>query len=125
LDGVAASGRVELTAAGIEDELTPEAYYTEAKKRIGFLQSSITDIQCLLLASMYEKATLNIIKAWDYIKDACSRLQTYLSSRRRVGHEQQAHHLEPRIFWSCMKAERFVLIAIAAHVLLDRLLLTC
>ncbi|KAL2850069.1 hypothetical protein BJX68DRAFT_266863 [Aspergillus pseudodeflectus] len=104
-DGVAASGRVELTPAGIEDELTPQAYYTEAKKRIGFLQSSITDIQCLLLASMYERATLNIIKAWDYIKDACSRLQTYLLSRRRVGHEQRADHLEPRIFWSCMKAE--------------------
>ncbi|CAH0045643.1 unnamed protein product [Clonostachys solani] len=104
-EGRAPSDQVELTSEGIEKNLIAEAFYTEAKKRIGFLRSSIIDIQCLFLASMYEKVTLNIMKAWDYIKDACSRLQTYLARRRRMTHKQRPDHLEPRIFWSCMKAE--------------------
>uniref|UniRef100_A0A0B7KLZ6 Zn(2)-C6 fungal-type domain-containing protein n=2 Tax=Bionectria ochroleuca TaxID=29856 RepID=A0A0B7KLZ6_BIOOC len=104
-EGRARSDQVESTSEGIEKSLIAEAFYTEARKRIGFLGSSITDIQCLFLASMYEKLTLNIIKAWEYTKDACSRLQTYLARCRRMPYKQRPDHLEPRIFWSCMKAE--------------------
>jgi hypothetical protein len=107
-EGRARSDQVESTSEGIEKSLIAEAFYTEARKRIGFLGSSITDIQCLFLASMYEKLTLNIIKAWEYTKDACSRLQTYLARCRRMPYKQRPDHLEPRVFWSCMKAERFV-----------------
>ncbi|CAG9983799.1 unnamed protein product [Clonostachys byssicola] len=105
LEGRPQSDQVESTSEGVGKSLVAEAFYTEAKKRIGFLRSSIADIQCLFLASMYEKLTLNIIKAWEYIKDACSRLQTYLARCRRMPHKQRPDHLEPRIFWSCMKAE--------------------
>ncbi|KAJ5771134.1 uncharacterized protein N7511_003185 [Penicillium nucicola] len=84
-----------------------EAYYEAARKRIGYLGTSLLDIQCLYLAGMYEKHTLRILQAWFFTEQACSRLHAYLLCQRGPTEpsEQSDHRLEQRLYWSCIKAE--------------------
>lgn len=98
-----------------EAKVAAESYYLAAKKRIGLLGTSVPDIQCFFLASVYEKYALRPLQAWFCIQQASTRLQAHL-----LGSGQQlwnsvnlgnthAHHLEQRVFWSCFKAERCVI----------------
>ncbi|KAK1724247.1 uncharacterized protein BDZ83DRAFT_579008 [Colletotrichum acutatum] len=94
---------------------TAEAYYLAASKRIGLLGASILDIQCLFLASMYEKCRLRPLRACFYIQQASTRLQAHLLRRGRrpwrgaSGREEPTQPLEQRLFWSCFKAENEIL----------------
>ncbi|RSL91448.1 hypothetical protein CDV31_015465 [Fusarium ambrosium] len=94
-----------------EDQDGAEAYYVAAQKRLGLLGNSIQDIQCFFLAGMFEKTALRPLRAWHHIQQACSRLVTRLLQR---GERPSApfndlnpenHHLEQRLFWSCLRAE--------------------
>lgn len=86
-----------------------EAYHEAARKRVGYLGTSLLDIQCLYLAGIYEKHTLRILQAWFWTEQACSRLHAYLLCQRRPTgpYEQSDHRLEQRLYWSCIKAERY------------------
>ncbi|KAF9875180.1 hypothetical protein CkaCkLH20_07446 [Colletotrichum karsti] len=98
-----------------EDCGVADAYYLAASKRIGLLGPSILDIQCLFLASMYEKCRLRPLRACFYIQQASTRLQTHLLRRGRRpwreanGREKPTQPLEQRVFWSCFKAENEIL----------------
>ncbi|KAH6884451.1 hypothetical protein B0T10DRAFT_130882 [Thelonectria olida] len=94
-----------------EAKVTAESYYMAAKKRIGLLGTSVPDVQCFFLASVYEKYALRPLQAWFCIQQASTRLQAHLlgsgqqlwnSAKLRNTH---THHLEQRVFWSCFKAE--------------------
>ncbi|KAF6833064.1 hypothetical protein CPLU01_05743 [Colletotrichum plurivorum] len=95
-----------------------DAYYLAASKRIGLLGPSILDIQCLFLASMYEKCRLRPLRACFYIQQASTRLQAHLLRRGRrpwseaSGREMPTQPLEQRLFWSCFKAENEILPAL-------------
>ncbi|KAF4913604.1 hypothetical protein CGCVW01_v010797 [Colletotrichum viniferum] len=96
-----------------EDCGVADAYYLAASKRIGLLGPSILDIQCLFLASMYEKCRLRPLRACFYIQQASTRLQAHLLRRGRrpwraaSGREDPTQPLEQRVFWSCFKAEKY------------------
>lgn len=96
-----------------EDCGVADAYYLAASKRIGLLGPSILDIQCLFLASMYEKCRLRPLRACFYIQQASTRLQAHLLRRGRrpwraaSGREEPTQPLEQRVFWSCFKAEKY------------------
>lgn len=86
-----------------------ETYYEAACKRIGYLGTTLMDIQCLYLAGIYKKHTLRILEAWFLTEQACSRLHAYLLCQRRPTgpYEQSDYRLEQRLYWSCVKAERY------------------
>ncbi|KAK7427323.1 hypothetical protein QQZ08_006092 [Neonectria magnoliae] len=54
----------------MDNRLESEAYYLAAKKRFGLLGHSIQDIQCLFLASMYDKYCLQPLQAWFHLREA-------------------------------------------------------
>lgn len=91
-----------------------EPYYAAAQKRMGLLGNTIQDIQCYFFATIFEKFALRPLRAWCYIQQACSRLETRLLQRgerpwaafRDTSPED--YHLEQRLFWSCFRAERQV-----------------
>ncbi|KAF4443544.1 hypothetical protein F53441_11399 [Fusarium austroafricanum] len=89
-----------------------EPYYVAAQKRMGLLGSAIEDIQCFVLATIFEKSAFRPLRAWYYVQQACSRLETHLRQR---GEKPRApfresnpkdYHLEQRLFWTCFRAER-------------------
>ncbi|KAF4967301.1 hypothetical protein FSARC_5131 [Fusarium sarcochroum] len=88
-----------------------EPYYAAAQKRMGLLGSSIEDIQCFVFATIFEKFALRPLRAWYYVQQACSRLETHLRQRgerpRAPFRESnpQDYHLEQRLFWTCFRAE--------------------
>jgi hypothetical protein len=87
-----------------------DAYYIAARKRLGLLESSIQDTQCLFFASMYAKYCLQPLQAWFYIQQASARLQAHLLRRQRQPSLSLATlQLEQRLFWSCFRAERYSL----------------
>ncbi|KAH8878695.1 hypothetical protein GQ53DRAFT_739821 [Thozetella sp. PMI_491] len=87
---------------------TAEAYFLAAKQRIGLLNSSLLDIQCLFLASIYERCLMRPLRSWHLLHRASSCLQTLILRRVRW-HSQlgnrRAQLLEQRLYWSCVKAE--------------------
>lgn len=89
-----------------------EAYFLAAAKRLGLLGAGLTDIQCLFLASMYQKCALRPLEAWFHVHQAATRLQArHLGriaglQRGASGNEKWLSHLEQRLLWSCFKAER-------------------
>jgi hypothetical protein len=91
-----------------ENRAESDAYYLAAKKRIGLLGHSILDIQCLFLASMYEKYRLQPLQAWFHLREASSRLQAHLLGQRQQPGQpaSSGQHLEQRVFWSCWRAEK-------------------
>ncbi|KAK7417621.1 hypothetical protein QQX98_004442 [Neonectria punicea] len=91
-----------------------EAYYLAAKKRFGLLGHSIQDIQCLFLASMYDKYCLQPLQAWFHLREASVRLHAHLLGQRQhlgnPGSAVSSQHLEQRVFWSCWRAENELLL---------------
>lgn len=88
-----------------------------AKKRIGLLGSSLIDIQCLFLASIYEKYAFRPLQSWYYLQQAANRLQarhwrkvfTLQTPSSGRTNRPSAYHLSQRLLWSCYKAEKLVL----------------
>lgn len=86
-----------------------EAYYNAARKRIGLLDRSITSIQCLFFASIYEKHAMRPVEAYEYLHQASSRLYVY-QLRRHSGRSNAMDDLqEERLASSLFKAERCVI----------------
>ncbi|RMJ17069.1 hypothetical protein CDV36_003302 [Fusarium kuroshium] len=91
-------------------------YWLAAKKRIGLLESSLVDIQCLFFASVYERSAFRSLNSWLYLQQAATRLHIYHLQSGGVyqdadeppvgtdGYNSQ-HGLQERIFWSIFKAE--------------------
>ncbi|RSL42050.1 hypothetical protein CEP51_016519 [Fusarium floridanum] len=91
-------------------------YWLAAKKRIGLLESSLVDIQCLFFASVYERSAFRSLNSWLYLQQAATRLHIYHLQSGGVyqdadeppvgtdGYNNQ-HGLQERIFWSIFKAE--------------------
>ena len=106
---------VRSSAALPEDEIqTAEIYFYAARQRIGLLGTSILDIPCLFLAFIYEKCCLRILRSWQYLEQASSRLQMFIARRRRHYelHGEDNTEVQPtvhRLFASCVKAEWYVL----------------
>lgn len=98
-----------------EDQAGAESYYIAAQKRLGLLGNHIQDIQCCFFAAIFEKFSMRPLRAWFQIQQACNRLEARLRQRgERPGVPFQQtnpddYHLEQRLFWSCFRAERFVL----------------
>ncbi|KAH7152832.1 hypothetical protein EDB81DRAFT_789811 [Dactylonectria macrodidyma] len=99
-----------------ETETGADAYFLAAKMRLGLVGYGLEDIQCLLLACIYEKSFLRPLQAWFCIQQAATRLQARLQQSRdkprNAKHEGPVNnvHLEQRIFWSCYRAERELLL---------------
>ncbi|KAM5368969.1 hypothetical protein ACJZ2D_009278 [Fusarium nematophilum] len=94
-----------------DEEHVAEPYYAAAQKRIGLLGNTIQDMQCFFFATIFEKFALRPLRAWYYVQQACSRLETRLLQRGERPwapfREQNPkdYHLEQRLFWSCFRAE--------------------
>lgn len=87
-----------------------EAYFYEAKRRIGLLEMSILDIECFFFLSIYEKLRIRPLQSWFQLRQACMRLKAHLMSH--TGHtgtydqpREEIHEAEQRVFWSCVRAE--------------------
>lgn len=65
-----------------ENKIAAEAYFQAAKKRIGLLESSILDVQCLFFASVFERYAFRPASAWSYIQLGCTRLQDISVAKR-------------------------------------------
>jgi hypothetical protein len=82
---------------------------------MGLLGNTIEDIQCFVLATIFEKFAFRPLRAWYYVQQACSRLEIHLrqrGERPRVPFRQNNpadYHLEQRLFWTCFRAERSVI----------------
>lgn len=95
-------------------------YFLEAKKRIGLLEFSLLDIQCLFYASIYEKMAFRTVQSWCYLQQAATRLRAHQLRRSGAylaagGHPRTAvenqspldsYQPEERLFWAIYKAER-------------------
>ncbi|TLS20217.1 uncharacterized protein PpBr36_11496, partial [Pyricularia pennisetigena] len=93
-----------------EDVQGAAAFYLEAKKRFGFLQMTILDLQCLHLANMFEKCAFRPLRAFDLMQKASHRLQVHLQRKTWRGEAiaktpeaQRASMLEQRLFWSTVR----------------------
>ncbi|KAH8425265.1 uncharacterized protein LDX57_003022, partial [Aspergillus melleus] len=84
------------------DKHVGEAYLNEAKKRFGMLHTSLIDIQCFFLASLYEKYAIRPLEAWICIQQASSRLKLRLASRQ-APLDSHDRHLEQRLYWSLIR----------------------
>lgn len=95
-----------------EHQATARAFFTEAKKRIGFLEHDLIAIQCYFIASLYEKSYLRPLQAWFYLQQAITILKGRLLWRKTLlpravqSSSERDLHLEQRVFWSCCRAER-------------------
>ncbi|VUC35050.1 unnamed protein product [Clonostachys rosea] len=91
-------------------------HFAEARKRIGFLGHKLIDIQCLFLAFVYEKTYFRLLQAWFYLQQAADRLKVRLARNNVMPwmSDQNSRtrdlHLEQRVFWSCFRAERELLL---------------
>ncbi|PSN71725.1 hypothetical protein BS50DRAFT_543869 [Corynespora cassiicola Philippines] len=104
-----ASRSSEVEYSQKEDALLAEAYYMAAKKRIGLLDYTLVDIQCLFFASVYERYAFNPVQAWFYLQQASIKFQAYVkqSSSGTLSKDvsTQDQYLEQRLFWSIYKTE--------------------
>ncbi|KAJ5769506.1 hypothetical protein N7520_004065 [Penicillium odoratum] len=84
-----------------------EAYFHAAKQRFGSLHTSVTDIQCFLLAGFYHRHLVRPLEAWFCFQQASCRLEVRLVSCCREHWKADAnyHNLESRLYWSCIQAE--------------------
>ncbi|KAH8714585.1 hypothetical protein BGZ61DRAFT_349210 [Ilyonectria robusta] len=106
------------TEAHLQDQadsrMEADVYYLAAKKRLGLLGHSIQDIQCLFLASMYDKYCLQPLQAWFHLREASVRLHAHLLGQRqqlgKPGRAVSSQHLEQRVYWSTWRAENELLL---------------
>lgn len=87
-----------------------EAFSHAAKKRVGLLGLSISDIHCLFFLSIYEKLRIRPLQSWFYLQQACSRLKSHLMSQSGGASspdsdKQARHQVEQRLFWACVRSE--------------------
>lgn len=92
----------------LEEKSVAEAYFQASRKRIGLLDDSMTSVQCLFFASVYEKHAMRPIEACHYIQQGISRLQVLRLRRRDVNLGSDGELSEDRLFWSLFKAERYL-----------------
>lgn len=93
------------------DQDTASSYYLAAKKRLGLLQPSLLNTQCLFFCGVYEMYSLRPLEAWSHFNRACVDLRNllWLRSQRRSPENhavsRETHRLEQRLYWSCVKSE--------------------
>ncbi|KAI1451721.1 vegetative cell wall protein gp1 [Annulohypoxylon moriforme] len=89
------------------DQATASSYYLAAKKRLGLLEPSIIQVQCLFLFGVFEMYSLKPLSAWNYFNQAsvCFRNLVWMQTQRVVGDMLESQRLEQRLYWSCMKSE--------------------
>jgi len=93
-----------------------EAFYNAARRRMGLLGNSLVATQCGYLAGLYEKFLLRPVAAWTLLQTACVKLQALLYAKglaEATGQasriDSRAKHVEQRLYWSCVKAEWYVI----------------
>ncbi|KAK6210047.1 vegetative cell wall protein gp1 [Colletotrichum tabaci] len=100
---------VRSSASNSTDPDTAQAYYLAAKKRMGLIEPSLLQVQCLFFFAVFEMYTLHPLQAWFYFNQACVQFKSLLwrRSQRRNPHNisQKTRRLEQRLYWSCMKSE--------------------
>ncbi|KZL84807.1 vegetative cell wall protein gp1 [Colletotrichum incanum] len=100
---------IRSSASNSTDPDTAQAYYLAAKKRLGLLEPSLLQVQCLFFFAVFEMYTLQPLQAWFYFNQACVQFKNILwrRSQRRSPHaiSQKTRRLEQRLYWSCMKSE--------------------
>ncbi|KAL0932441.1 fungal specific transcription factor domain-containing protein [Colletotrichum truncatum] len=100
---------IRSSASNSTDPDTAQAYYFAAKKRLGLLQPSLLQVQCLFFCGVFEMYSLRPLPAWFYFNQACVQFKNILwrrTQRRIPEHtDQKARRLEQRLYWSCMKSE--------------------
>ncbi|TDZ37523.1 hypothetical protein CTRI78_v011109 [Colletotrichum trifolii] len=97
------------SASSSADPDTAQAYYFAAKKRLGLLEPSLLQVQCLFFCGVFEMYSLHPLQAWFYFNQACVQFKNILWRRtQRRGPDnisQKTRRLEQRLYWSCMKSE--------------------
>ncbi|KAF4919665.1 1-aminocyclopropane-1-carboxylate oxidase [Colletotrichum viniferum] len=100
---------IRSTASNSTDLDTAQAYFFAAKKRLGLLEPSLLQVQCLFFCGVFEMYSLRPLRAWSYFNQACVQFKNLLWRRtqRRAPENmsQKARRLEQRLYWSCMKSE--------------------
>lgn len=86
-----------------------EAYFQAAKQRLGSLHTSLTDIQCFLLAGSYHRHLMRPLQAWFCLQQASCRLEVRLRTMRRGQWVADVNYnnLESRLYWSCIQAAQY------------------
>lgn len=94
------------SAASI-DHVTAASYYLATRKRLGLLELSALQIQCLFLCGVFEMYRLQPLAGWHYFNLASVNLKILIWTRRLRGGIQmdEARRLEQRLHWSCIKSE--------------------
>ncbi|TQN65581.1 hypothetical protein CSHISOI_09840 [Colletotrichum shisoi] len=100
---------VRSSSSNSTDPDTAQAYYLAAKKRMGLIEPSLLQVQCLFFFAVFEMYTLHPLQAWFYFNQACVQFKSLLwrrSQRRNpLNISQKTRRLEQRLYWSCMKSE--------------------
>ncbi|XXH01798.1 hypothetical protein Hte_008159 [Hypoxylon texense] len=89
------------------DQATASSYYLAAKKRLGLLEPSILQVQCLFLCGMFAMYSLRPLRAWSYFNQASVSFRNFvwMRTQRGAGEVPERQRLEQRLYWSCMKSE--------------------
>ncbi|KAK1517164.1 vegetative cell wall protein gp1 [Colletotrichum costaricense] len=91
------------------DPDTAQAYYLAAKKRLGLLEPSLLQIQCLFFCAVFEMYSLRPLQGWFYFNQASVQFKNlyWRRAQRRNWQSisQKTRRLEQRLYWSCMKSE--------------------
>ncbi|KAI0886968.1 vegetative cell wall protein gp1 [Annulohypoxylon maeteangense] len=89
------------------DQATASSYYLAAKKRLGLLETSILQVQCLFLCGVFEMYSLKPLQAWTYFNQASVSFRNlvWMRTQRGIGDMVESQRLEQRLYWSCMKSE--------------------
>ncbi|KAI1385482.1 vegetative cell wall protein gp1 [Hypoxylon trugodes] len=89
------------------DPATASSYYLAAKKRIGLLEPSILQVQCLFLFGVFEMYSLRPLRAWSYFNQASVSFRNlvWMRTQKGAGDMLEKQRLEQRLYWSCMKSE--------------------
>ncbi|KAI5928351.1 vegetative cell wall protein gp1 [Camillea tinctor] len=105
IDGTPDSNRSSVTTT--VDRSTASSYYLAAKKRLGLLEPSIIQVQCLFLCAVFEMYSLRPLRAWFYFNQASVNFQNVVWKRLFKGNSQEpeTRRLEQRLYWSCLKSE--------------------
>lgn len=98
--------------ASLEDTQAAEAYFGAAQRRIGLLPPSLVAVQCHYLAGLYAKFAVRPMQAWSLMQAASAQLQALLYAKglavtQDTDDTLRARHIEQRLYWSCVKAERY------------------
>ncbi|KAK7458600.1 vegetative cell wall protein gp1 [Colletotrichum acutatum] len=91
------------------DPDTAQAYYLAAKKRLGLLEPSLLQIQCLFFCAVFEMYSLRPLQGWFYFNQASVQFKNLFWRRAQRRNwqsvSQKTRRLEQRLYWSCMKSE--------------------